>query len=126
MCIRDSTYGASRIRAVGGSFRDARIFRSRELSNLTGDEAAFLSGALGIATIYDLRTAAEVAARPEPYIVGMRTVALEPSTEHRRKDSDKRLIAGVIERYGEPEEDVYKRQVSGTFWGSVVARMNTT
>ncbi|MEE0582808.1 MAG: tyrosine-protein phosphatase, partial [Adlercreutzia sp.] len=108
------TYGASRIRAVGGSFRDARIFRSRELSNLTGDEAAFLSGALGIATIYDLRTAAEVAARPEPYIVGMRTVALEPSTEHRRKDSDKRLIAGVIERYGEPEERMcanYRRYV---------------
>lgn len=96
------TYGDARIRAVGGSFRDARIFRSRELANLTGEEAAFLSGALGIATIYDLRTAAEVAAHPEPYIVGMRTVALEPSTEHRRKDSDKRLIAGVIERYGVP------------------------
>ncbi|MFR7495348.1 MAG: tyrosine-protein phosphatase, partial [Adlercreutzia sp.] len=79
------TYGDARIRAVGGSFKDARIFRSRELSNLTGEEAAFLSGALGIATIYDLRTAAEVAAHPEPYIVGMRTVALEPSTEHRRK-----------------------------------------
>lgn len=108
------TYGDARIRAVGGSFRDARIFRSRELSNLTGEEAAFLSGALGIATIYDLRTAAEVAAHPEPYIVGMRTVALEPSTEHRRKDSDKRLIAGVIERYGEPEERMganYRRYV---------------
>ena len=49
------TYGDSRIRAVGGSFRDARIFRSRELANLTGEEAAFLSGALGIATIYDPR-----------------------------------------------------------------------
>ena len=44
----------------------------------------------------------------------MRTVALEPSTEHRRKDSDKRLIAGVIERYGEPEERMaanYRRYV---------------
>ena len=39
------TYGDARIRAVGGSFRDARIFRSRELANLTGEEAAFLSGA---------------------------------------------------------------------------------
>lgn len=108
------TYGASRIRAVGGSFKDARIFRSRELANLTGEEAAFLSQALGIATIYDLRTAAEVAAHPEPYIVGMRTVALEPSTEHRRKDSDKRLIAGVIGKYGEPEERMdanYRRYV---------------
>ena len=55
-----------------------------------------------------------MAAHPEPYIVGMRTVALEPSTEHRRKDSDKRLIAGVIERYGEPEERMganYRRYV---------------
>lgn len=46
--------------------------------------------------------------------MGMRTVALEPSTEHRRKDSDKRLIAGVIERYGEPEERMganYRRYV---------------
>ena len=93
------TYGDARIRAVGGSFKDARIFRSRELANLTGEEAAFLSGALGIATIYDLRTASEVAAHPEPYIVGMRTVALEPSTEHRRKDSDKRLIAGQGQVY---------------------------
>ena len=62
----------------------------------------------------EARTAAEVAAHPEPYIVGMRTVALEPSTEHRRKDSDKRLIAGVIERYGEPEERMcanYRRYV---------------
>ena len=44
----------------------------------------------------------------------MRTVALEPPTEHRRKDSDKRLIAGVIERYGEPEERMganYRRYV---------------
>ena len=41
-------------------------------------------------------------------------MALEPSTEHRRKDSDKRLIAGVIERYGEPEERMganYRRYV---------------
>lgn len=29
------TFGDARIRAVGGSFKDARIFRSRELSNLT-------------------------------------------------------------------------------------------
>ena len=54
---------------MGGSFKDARIFRSRELANLTGEEAAFLSGALGIATIYDLRTASEVAAHPEPCLL---------------------------------------------------------
>ncbi len=108
-------FGDARIRPVGGSFADARLFRSRELSALTGEEAAFISQALGIATIYDLRTRSEVAAHPEPYIVGMKTIALEPSSEHRRKDSDKRLIAGVIEKYGAPEERMmrnYRRYVS--------------
>lgn len=107
-------YGAARIRPVGGSFADAHIFRSRELADLTGEEAAFLSQALGITTIYDLRTQSEIAAHPEPYIVGMSTVALEPATEHRRKDSDKRLIAGVIGKYGAPEQRMvrnYRRYV---------------
>ncbi len=107
-------FGSARIRPVGGSFVDARIFRSRELTALSGEDAAFLSQALGIATIYDLRTRAEVAAHPEPYIVGMKTVALAPATELRRKDADKRLIAGVIGKYGEPEERMtrnYRRYV---------------
>ena len=110
----DRAFGDARIRPVGGTFQDARIFRSCELASLTGEEAAFLSQALGIATIYDLRTRAEVAAHPEPYIVGLKTVALTPSTEHRRKDSDKRLIAGVIGKYGAPEERMlrnYRRYV---------------
>lgn len=109
-----STFGAARIRAVGTSFADARIFRSRELANLSDEEAAFLSGALGVATIYDLRTRSEVAAHPEPYLLGMKTVALEPSTEARRKDADKRLVAGVIGKYGDPEERMcanYRRYV---------------
>ncbi len=109
------TFGTARIRGVGGSFAEARIFRSRELVNLTGEEAAFLSQALGIATIYDLRTAAEVAAHPEPYIVGMKTIALTPAAETRRKDADKRLVAGVIGKYGAPEERMsanYRRYVS--------------
>lgn len=107
-------FGTARIRPVGGSFAEARIFRSRELADLTGEDAAFLTGALGVTTIYDLRTPAEVAARPEPYIVGMKTVALTPSTEMRRKDADRRLVHGVIEKYGEPEERMvrnYRRYV---------------
>ncbi len=110
----DRAFGAARIRPVGGSFPEARIFRSRELTGLTGEEASFLSQALGIGTIYDLRTQAEVAAHPEPYIVGMKTVALEPATEHRPKDDDKRLVAGVIGKYGAPEERMlrnYRRYV---------------
>lgn len=109
-----STFGSARVRAVGGSFGDARIFRSRELSSLTAEEAAFLTQALGIATVYDLRTRAEVAAAPEPYVVGLKTVALEPSTESQRKDAEKRLVAGVIEKYGQPEERMqanYRRYV---------------
>lgn len=108
------TFGAARIRGVGGSFGDARIFRSRELVDLTAEEAAFLAQSLGIATVYDLRTAAEVAAHPEPYIVGMKTVALTPATEARRKDADKRLVAGNIGKYGKPEERMaanYRRYV---------------
>lgn len=110
----DCAFGAARIRPVGGSFPDARIFRSRELTDVTGEDAAFLVQALGIGTIYDLRTQAEVAAHPEPYLVGVRTVALEPATERRRKDADKRLVAGVIGKYGAPEERMvrnYRRYV---------------
>lgn len=107
-------FGTARIRPVGKNFAEAKIFRSRELSNLTPEEATFLSQALGVATIYDLRTRVEVAAHPEPYILGMKTVALEPATEGRRKDADKRLIAGVIGKYGAPEERMihnYRRYV---------------
>lgn len=108
------TFGSPRIRAVGANFAEARIFRSRELVNLTAEEATFLSQALGVATVYDLRTRTEVAAHPEPYILGMKTVALEPAAETRRKDADKRLVAGVIGKYGAPEERMsanYRRYV---------------
>lgn len=110
----DGAFGPSRIRPVGGSFADAKVFRSRELVGTTAEEAAFLSQSLGVATVYDLRTADEVAATPEPFILGVRTVALTPSTEGRRKDSEKRLVAGVIEKYGAPEERMrenYRRYV---------------
>lgn len=108
------TFGPSRIRPVGGSFAEARIFRSRELVNLTPEEAAFLSQSLGVATVYDLRTADEVAAHPEPFVLGVKTVALTPSEEGRRKDAQRRLVAGVIEKYGQPEERMrqnYRRYV---------------
>ncbi len=109
------TFGTARIRGVGGSFAEARIFRSRELAAITPEEAAFLAQSLGVATVYDLRTASEVAAHPEPYIVGMKTIALTPAAETRRKDADKRLVAGVIGKYGAPEERMsanYRRYVS--------------
>ncbi len=111
----DGTFGPSRIRPVGGSFADARIFRSRELTNVTPEEASFLAQSLGVRTIYDLRTASEVAAHPEPFILGTKTIALTPTEGARRKDSEKRLVAGVIEKYGEPEERMcanYRRYVS--------------
>ena len=108
------TFGPSRIRPGGGSFADANLFRSRELVGTTAEEAAFLSQSLGVCTVYDLRTASEVAAHPEPFILGVRTIALTPSSEGRRKDSEKRLVAGVIEKYGAPEERMranYRRYV---------------
>ncbi len=111
----EGTFGPSRIRAVGGNFADARIFRSRELANVTPEEASFLAQSLGVRTIYDLRTASEVAAHPEPFILGTKTIALTPAEGERRKDSEKRLIAGVIEKYGEPEERMcanYRRYVN--------------
>lgn len=109
------TFGSPRIRGVGGTFGDARIFRSRELTDITAEEAAFLAQSLGVATVYDLRTATEVAAHPEPYIIGMKTVALTACDGRRRKDADKRLVAGVIGKYGEPEERMcanYRRYVA--------------
>lgn len=99
-----SSFGSARIRGVGATYADARVFRSRELAGLTPEEAAFMAQSLGIRTIYDLRTAAEVAARPEPFLLGTKTVALTPSAEGRQKDAEKRLVAGVIEKYGQPEE----------------------
>lgn len=102
-----------RIRALGGGpLEGARIFRSGELFGATSADVALIER-LGIRTIFDIRTRREVAKRPDPRIVGVSTVALEPG-ESRRKDADKRLVAGVIGEYGVPEQRMcanYRRYV---------------
>ena len=109
------TYGACRVRAIGGGPLDgARLFRSCDLAGIGPDEAAVIVHRLGVRSIYDIRNQWEVAARPEPYLIGAKTVALEPSTERRSKDASKRLVAGVIGAYGEPGERMeanYRRYV---------------
>lgn len=109
-------YGASRIRAIGGGpLAGARLFRSCDLSSIDAREADIIVRLLGVRSIYDIRNQSEVAARPEPYLVGAKTVALAPSAETRRKDAGKRLVAGVIDAYGAPGERMvrnYRRYVS--------------
>ena len=101
-------FGSFRIRAIGGGpLRGARLFRSCELAGINAEEASFLVNDLHIASIYDIRNQWEVAANQEPYLVGTKMVALEPSTEHRRKDAQSRLVAGVIGEYGKPEAVSY-------------------
>lgn len=108
-------FGSARVRAIGGgTLGGGCLFRSRELVDITPDDAIFLARSLGISTIYDMRTRREVAAHPEPYLVGTKTIALEPAEERRKKDADKRLVAGVIGAYGAPEERMcenYRRYV---------------
>lgn len=108
-------FGSARVRSIGGgALGGGCLFRSRELVDITADDAVFMARSLGITTIYDMRTRREVASHPEPYLVGTKTVALEPSEERRKKDADKRLVAGVIGAYGKPEERMrqnYRRYV---------------
>ena len=109
------TFGPFRLRPVGGlSFRAARVFRSGELWRVTPREADFIARQLGIRTVYDIRTRHETAAHPQPCLLGVRTVSLEPDPATRRKDAAKRLVAGVIGEYGAPEERMrrnYRRYV---------------
>lgn len=108
-------FGSFRVRAVGGGvLAGARLFRSCDLAGIEASEATVLVNLLGVRSVYDIRNQWEVAVRPEPYLVGVKTVALEPSTEHRRKDAGSRLVAGVIGAYGQPEERMtanYRRYV---------------
>lgn len=98
-------FGSFNLRAIGGGpLQKARLFRSCELVCITNDEATFLTRDLHIESVYDIRNQWEVAAHPEPYLMGAKTVALEPSTERRRKDAQSRLTAGIIKEYGAPEE----------------------
>lgn len=110
-----SVYGEIAVRAVGpDDLRCAKIFRSRALSDITAPEATFLVNGLGIRSVYDIRNQQEVARHPEPYLMGVKMVAVEPATEKRSSDSGRRLVAGVIGNYGAPEERMcanYRRYV---------------
>lgn len=108
-------FGRFRVRAVGGGpLKGARLFRSCELVGIDAREASVLVDVLGIRAVYDIRNQWEVAAHAEPCLIGAKTVSLEPSTQRRRKDASKRLVAGVIGAYGAPEERMcanYRRYV---------------
>lgn len=98
-------YGTFHLRAFdGGPLRGARLFRSAALGGVSAEDALFISGNLGIRSIYDIRGAHEVNAAPEPYLLHVKTVTLEAEEGRRRKDASKRLVAGMIGQYGEPEE----------------------
>ena len=113
--VAANVYGGFGLRAVGGgSLRSAMVYRSGELSRITAEEATFLVNALGLRAVYDIRNQWEVAARPEPCLVGIKMVAVEPSTERRRTDAKRRLAPGVIGEYGAPGERMcanYRRYV---------------
>ena len=112
---RGDVYGSFGLRAVGGgSLREAMVFRSREFSHITAEEATFLVNALGVRSVYDIRNKWEVAKHPEPCLTGVKMVAVEPSTEHRQSNARRRLAAGVIGEYGSPGERMcanYRRYV---------------
>lgn len=98
-------YGNFHLRALdGGPLFGAKLFRSAALCNLTTEDKLFIADVLGIRSIYDIRGARESNASPEPYLLHVKTVTLEARDAGRRKDAEKRLVAGVIEQYGAPEE----------------------
>lgn len=75
--------------ARGGVVRAGAVFRSATLARLEGDDLAAF-GRLGIATVYDLRTAGERAASPDRLPDGVRTVGLDVLA-----DSSTDVAAGV-------------------------------
>lgn len=98
-------FGQFHLRPIGKQrWGASRLYRSGELFGITPDEAEFLTRNLDIRTIYDIRSEFETAAHPQPYLMGAKTVALVPSFKRRRKDASKRLVAGIIGAYGEPEQ----------------------
>ncbi len=109
------TYGGFNVRAIdGGPLKGAKLFRSSELAGITPEEARVLTQELGIRAVYDLRNDSETASAPQPYLVGTQQIALAPSEDRPRKNVEKRLVAGVIGRYGAPGERMrsnYKRYV---------------
>ncbi|NLV80891.1 MAG: tyrosine-protein phosphatase [Rhodococcus sp.] len=71
--LRDIGGGASRF---GGVVRSGVLFRSTDLSRLTDTDRETL-GALGITTVFDLRTAVERDERPDRLPLGARHVGLD-------------------------------------------------
>ncbi|ACV23316.1 Protein tyrosine/serine phosphatase [Slackia heliotrinireducens] len=99
------TFGSFHARPIaGGTLENAKLFRSGDLHAAAPEELYALVHELGIRSIYDIRNQFETASRPQPYPIATKTVALEPSTERRRKNASGRLVAGVIGKYGAPEE----------------------
>ena len=98
-------FGQFHLRPIGEQrWSASQLYRSGELFGITPAEAEFLTRDLGIRTIYDIRNEFETATHPQPYLMGTKTVALVPSFERRRKNASKRLVAGIIGKYGEPEQ----------------------
>jgi protein-tyrosine phosphatase len=61
----------------GGHVRSGVVYRSAELSRLHGDDDLAAFGELGVRTVYDLRTAAEVAHQPDALPDGLEPVNLD-------------------------------------------------
>ena len=108
--------GSFGLRPVGRHILgEAKLYRSGELGGITPAEALMLVNGLGVRSIYDIRNKWEVASRPEPYLTGVRMLAVEPSTETRPRRTSRRLRAGVIREYGAPGERMdhnYRRYVN--------------
>ena len=126
-----SVWGSIALRPVGhGGLEHATLCRSRELTDITAQEALVLANRLGVRSVYDVRGSHEVATTPEPRLSGMRMLAVAPAEGTRRRDANKRLVAGVIGEYGAPGERMrhnYRRYASdypliGTVLRSIAAQ----
>ena len=126
-----AVWGSMALRPVGNhSLEDAVLFRSRELADITPQEAVTLVNVLDIQSVYDIRGAREVAANPEPALPGVRMLAVEPRDGRKKRDAHSRLVHGVIGEYGAPEQrmcDNYRRYASdypliGTVLRSIAAQ----
>ena len=126
-----AVWGSMALRPVGNhSLEDAVLFRSRELADITPQEAVTLVNVLNIQSVYDIRGAREVAVNPEPALPGVRMLAVEPRDGRKKRDAHSRLVHGVIGEYGAPEQrmcDNYRRYASdypliGTVLRSIAAQ----
>lgn len=92
----------------------AGLFRSSELADASLEALDFVFHEVGVRSVYDIRSHWEVSGRPDPLVEGVYGVSLEPSMGRKRKDANRRLVAGVIGEYGAPEQRMcsnYRRYV---------------